>query len=103
VTQSKVLPVPPGKAPRALEPELQLSLKGPDGLHRHARFDSVDKDGRQYKAVVPLRTAVGVKINSKVAHVHDQGGKQLEDKDEIPVQVSTPSGPGTVNVTLKRK
>jgi hypothetical protein len=92
-----------GKAPAALDPQLQLIVKGPDGLHRHARFVSGDGAGRNYQLVVPLNAALGVRAASSVASISDQGGKPLQEKDEVGVRAATPADLGPLTFTLHRK
>jgi len=91
------------KAPSPLEPELQLILKGPDGLFHHARFFSNDSGGRTYQAAIPLKTAVGMRIASSVANVFDHAGSQLKDKDEVGFQPATPADLTPLTFTLHRK
>ena len=91
-----------GKAPALLEPELQVILKGPDGLSRHARFLSSDSGGRNYRMAIPLKTQLGLKITSSVANVADQVGNQVKNGDEHGIQPATPADLGTVNYTLHR-
>jgi hypothetical protein len=91
-----------GKGPALLEPELQVVLKGPDGLYRHARFLSSDSGGRNHRAAIPLKTALNLKIASSVANVFDQGGNQVMNTDEHGIQPATPADLGTVNYTLHK-
>jgi hypothetical protein len=91
-----------GKGPALLEPELQVVLKGPDGLYRHARFLSSDSGGRNYQMAIPLKTALGLKITSSVANVFDQAGTQVTNKDEHGIQPATPADLGPVTYTLHR-
>ena len=91
-----------GKGPALLEPELQVMLKGPDGLYRHARFLSSDGGGRNYQMAIPLKTAVGLKIASSVANVFDQVGSQVMSADEPGIQSATPADLGTVTYTLHK-
>lgn len=86
-----------------MEQELQLKFKGPDGLYRHARFESADNSGRHYRVAIPLRTALSLKVTSTVGDIRDQSGKQLQDKDEIGVQSVTSSDLGPMTFTLHRK
>jgi hypothetical protein len=98
-----VLPQPAAKGPPPLEPELQLILKGPDGLYRHARYVSGDSGGRTYQIAIPVKTAVGMKIASTIANVFDQNGNQLQEKDEVPFQPATAADLNPVTFTLHRK
>jgi hypothetical protein len=91
-----------GKGPALLEPELQVVLKGPDGLYRHARFLSSDSGGRNYQAAIPLKTALGLKIASSVANVFDQAGNQVMSGDEHGIQPATPADLGTMTYTLHK-
>jgi hypothetical protein len=91
-----------GKGPALLEPELQVVLKGPDGLYRHALFLSSDSGGRNYQMAIPLKTALGLKITSSVANVFDQAGTQVTNKDEHGIQPATPADLGPVTYTLHR-
>jgi len=93
----------PAKLPALLEPELQLILKGPDGLYRHARFASNDGAGRNYQVAIPLKTAVALKVASSVADAFDQGGNQVKDTDQIGFQPATPADLNAVKFTLHRK
>jgi len=93
----------PTKGPAGMGPELQLILKGPDGLYRHARFASQDNGGRDYQVAIPLKTAIGIKITSTVANPFDQSGNQIQEKDEVGVQPATPAELGPVSFTLHRK
>jgi len=93
----------PAKGPALLEPELQLILKGPDGLYRHARFASNDGAGRNYQVAIPLKTAVALKVASSVAEAFDQGGNQVKDTDQIGFQPATPTDLNPVKFTLHRK
>ena len=92
-----------GKGPAPLDPQLQLTLKGPDGLHRHARFQSADSNGRNYQIAVPLNTALNLTATRSVATVHDPNGKQLAATDQVGVQAATPAALAPVNITLHRK
>jgi hypothetical protein len=92
----------PTKGPSALDPQLQLIVKGPDGLHRHARFASSDAAGRNYQMVVPLNTALGLKAASSVASISDQAGKPLQEKDEVGVRAATPADLAPLTFTLHR-
>jgi hypothetical protein len=91
-----------GKGPALLEPELQVILKGPDGLYRHARFLSSDSGGRNYRAAIPLKTPVGLKVASSVGNVFDQAGNQVKSGDEHGIQSATPADLGTVTYTLHK-
>jgi hypothetical protein len=97
-----VLPQASAKGPALLEPELQLVLKGPDGLYRHARFLSSDSGGRNYQLAIPLKTALGLKIASSVANVFDQTGSQVKNGDEHGIQSATPADLGPVTYTLHK-
>ena len=94
--------VPP-KGPATLEPELQLLVKGPDRLYRHARFLSNDNAGRNYQAVIPLNTDLGLKANSNVADIFDQGGNQIKGQDEIKSHPNTPADVKPLTLTVHRK
>ena len=98
-----VLPQPPAKGPAPLEPELQLILKGPDGLYRHARYVSSDSGGRTYQIAIPVKTAVGMKIASSIANVFGQTGNQLHEADEVAFQPVTAADLNSVTFTLHRK
>lgn len=98
-----VLPQAAANGPTPLEPELQLILKGPDGLYRHARYVSSDSVGRTYQTTIPVRTAVGVKIASTVANAFDQGGNQIQERDEVAFQPATAADLTPVTFTLHRK
>jgi len=91
-----------GKGPALLEPELQVMLKGPDGLYRHARFLSSDSGGRNYQAAIPLKTVIDLKVASSVANVFDQTGTQVMSADEHGIQSATPADLGTVTYTLHK-
>jgi hypothetical protein len=91
-----------GKGPALLEPELQVMLKGPDGLYRHARFLSSDSGGRNYRMAIPLKTALGLKVASSVGSVSDQAGSQVMSADEHAVQSVTPADLGLVTYTLHK-
>jgi hypothetical protein len=91
-----------GKGPALLEPELQVMLKGPDGLYRHARFLSSDSSGRNYRTAIPLKTALGLKVASSVGNVFDQAGSQVMSADQHAVQSVTPADLGTVTYTLHK-
>jgi hypothetical protein len=99
----RVLPQASTKGPALLEPELQLILKGPDGLYRHARHVSSDSGGRTYQMAIPIKTAVSMKIASTMANVFDQSGKQVQEKDEVNYQPATPADLTPVTLTLHRK
>jgi hypothetical protein len=103
VDPEHLLPQSASKGPAHLEPELQLILRGPDGLYRHARFVSNDQGGRTYHVEVPLKTAVGVKIASTVANVFDERGTQVHEKDEVGFQPATPAELNPITFTLHRK
>jgi hypothetical protein len=91
-----------GKGPALLEPELQVVLKGPDGLYRHARFLSSDSGGRNYQLAIPLKTSLGLKIGSSVANVFDQAGSQVKSGDEHGIQSATPADLGLLTYTLHK-
>ena len=91
-----------GKGPAVLEPELQVMLKGPDGLYRHPRFLSSDSGGRNYRMAIPLKTQVGLKVASSVGNVVDQVGNQVKNGDEHGVQAATPADLGTVTYTVHK-
>jgi hypothetical protein len=91
-----------GKGPALLEPELQVILKGADGRYRHARFASSDATGRNYRAAIPLKTPVGLKIASSVADVFDQAGAAVATNDEHGIQPTTAAELGTVTYTLHK-
>lgn len=93
----------PAKGPPLLEPKLQLILKGPDGLYRHARLTSIDSTGRNYQAAIPLKTVLALKITSSVANPFDQGGNQLSTNDTVAFQPSTPANLNPVTFTIHRK
>jgi hypothetical protein len=97
-----VLPQASAKGPALLEPELQLVLKGPDGLYRHARFLSSDSGGRNYQMAIPLKTALGLKIASSVANVFDQAGSQVKNGDEHGIQPATPADLTPLTYTLHK-
>ena len=98
-----VLPQPSAKGPSPLEPELQLTLKGPDGLYRQARFVSSDSAGRNYQLAVPLKTAVALNITSSVASVFAAGGNQIHATDQVGFQPATPAALSPVIYTLHKK
>jgi hypothetical protein len=91
-----------GKGPALLEPELQVMLKGPDGLYRHARFLSSDSGGRNYRTAIPLKTSLGLKVASSVGSVFDQAGSQVMSADQHAVQSVTPADLGLVTYTLHK-
>jgi hypothetical protein len=91
-----------GKGPALLEPELQVMLKGPDSLYRHARFLSSDSGGRDYRMAIPLKTLVGLKIASSVGNVFDQAGAQVMSGDEHGIQPATPADLTPVTYTLHK-
>ena len=97
-----VLPQAAAKGPALLEPELQVMLKGPDNLYRHARFLSSDSAGRNYRAAIPLKTAFGLKVASSVGNVFDQAGNQVKSGDEHGIQSATPADLGTITYTLHK-
>ena len=84
-----VLPAAVSKAPAPLEPQLQLMVKGPDGLYRHARFLSATAAGRNYQMAIPLNTALAVKVTSNIANVFDQNGNQVQETVESAFQSAT--------------
>ncbi len=87
-----VLPAAVSKAPAPLEPQLQLMVKGPDGLYRHARFLSATAAGRNYQMAIPLNTALAVKVTSNIANVFDQNGNQVQETVESAFQSATAVG-----------
>jgi hypothetical protein len=91
-----------GKGPALLEPELQVMLKGPDGLYRHARFLSSDSGGRNYRTAIPLKTSLALKVASSVGTVLDQAGSKVMSVDEHAVQSVTPADLGLVTYTLHK-
>jgi hypothetical protein len=91
-----------GKGPALLEPELQVMLKGPDGLYRHARFLSSDSGGRNYRTAIPLKTSLALKVASSVGTVLDQAGSKVMSADEHAVQSVTPADLGLVTYTLHK-
>ena len=98
-----VLPQPvAGKGPALLEPQLQVTLKGPDALYRHPRFLSSDSGGRNYQMAIPLKTALALKISSSVANVFDQAGNQVMSGDEHGIQSATPADLGPMAYTLHK-
>jgi hypothetical protein len=99
----RVLPQSPAAGPAHLEPELQLILKGPDGLYRHARYLSTDAAGRTYQIVIPLKIAVAVKIATTVANAFDQGGHPVQANDEVAVQPATAAELNPLTFTLHHK
>jgi Carboxypeptidase regulatory-like domain len=99
----RVLPPVSAKGPAPLEPELQLTLKGPDGLYHHARYLATDPSGRTYQIALPLKTAVALKISSTLANTFDQTGKQLQDQDEVGLQPNTPAELAPVSFTVHKK
>jgi hypothetical protein len=96
----KVLPQPAANGPAPIEPELQFMLKGPEGLNRHARFDS---SGRNYQVAVPLRTTFALRVTSTAGNVFDQGNKQVKDQDEVGFNPATPNDLNPINFTLHKK
>jgi hypothetical protein len=52
---------------------------------------------------IPIKTAVSMKIASTMANVFDQGGKQIQEKDEVGYQPTTPADLTPVTFTLHRK
>ena len=98
-----MLPRAAAKGTAALESELQVILKGPDGLYRHARYVSSDSGGRTYQIAIPVKTAVGVKIASTIANVFGQAGNQIQEKDEVGFQPATSADLNPVTFTLHRK
>jgi len=98
-----VLPAVAAKGPAPLESELQLMVKGDDGLYRHASYISSDGAGRKYQIAIPLKTAFGMKVHSSVADAFDDGGKQLDEKDDIPVKANSAAEAHQMTVTLHRK
>ena len=99
----RVLPPAAAKGPAPLEPELQVVLKGPDGLYRHARHVSSDSSGRTYQIAIPVKTTVSMRVASAVANVFDQHGNQVQAKDEAGFQLATPADVNPVTFTLHRK
>jgi hypothetical protein len=100
----RVLPQASAKGPAPLEPEeVQLILKGPDGLYRHARCVSGDGGGRTCQIAIPLKTAISAKIAGTMANVFDQDGHQIQEKDEVGFQPATPTDLTPVTFTLHRK
>jgi hypothetical protein len=98
-----LLPQVPANGPAPLDPELQLILKGPDGLYHHARYVSDDSGGRIYQITIPVKTALAARIVSPLANVFDQGGNQIQEKDEVAFQPATPTDLTPVTFTLHRK
>ena len=99
----RVLPPAAAKGPAPLEPELQVILKGPDGLYRHARHVFSDSSGRTYQIAIPVKTAVSMRVASAVANVFDQHGNQVQAKDEAGFQLATPADVNPMTFTLHRK
>ena len=99
----RVLPQVAAKGPAAHEPDLQLILKGPDKLYRHARFVSSDGIGRNYQAAVPLKTALRLRVTGRSVNVYDQNGKQVADQDEVGFQPATAMDLNPMTFTLHRK
>jgi len=66
------------KGPPTLEPALQLLVRGPDKLPHHAQFVSKDVGGRNYRMMVPLNTALSLKIMSSVAKAFDSAGNLVQ-------------------------
>ena len=99
----RTLPQAAVKGPAPLEPELQLMVKGSDGMVHHARFVSADAAGRNYRLAVPLKAALAMKLTSSVASVFDQNGKQLQESDETGFQPATAADLGAMTFTLHRK
>jgi hypothetical protein len=97
------LPSTAAKPPAPLEPELQLILKGPDGLYRHARHVATDTSSRHYQIAVPLKTAVSVKVTSSTAAVFDQAGNQKKDTDDIGLQPATAADLSDMHFTVHKK
>ena len=98
-----VLPQPPAKGPAPLEPELQLILKGPDGLYRHARYVSSDSGGRTYQIAIPVKTAISVQVSSTLANVFDQTGAPVQARSPVSLQPATPADLTPVSFTLHKK
>jgi hypothetical protein len=98
-----LLPQVSANGPAPLEPEFQFILKGPDGLYRHARYVSTDSGGRIYQIAIPVKAAVSANFASTVANVFDQGGHQIQEKDEIGFQPATPADLNPMTFTLHRR
>ena len=88
-------------APRGVE--LELFLKGPDGLFRDARSSTNLDGGRTYQTTIPLNTAAALKIASPLAGVFDHRGHQVQERDEVALRSATPSDLTPVIFTLRRK
>lgn len=99
----RALPQASAKGPAALEPDLQVVLKGPDQLYRHARFVSHDSGGRNYQMAIPLKTPVSLKVAGKAISVFDQSGKRVADEDEVGVQAATAADLQPVTFTIRRR
>jgi hypothetical protein len=94
-----VLPkVTSAAGPAMLEPQLSLILRGPDRRIHHAHFVSQTSTGRNYQAVVPANTALGITVASSVAGVFDQNGNQVTS--ELPTQAAAGSSPSPITFTL---
>jgi hypothetical protein len=89
--------------PAQYEPQLQLILKGPDKLYRHARFVSTDVTGRNYQIAVPLKTAISLNVASTVANVFDQNGNQLPQSNATGFQPAAPTELSPMGFTLHKK
>ena len=98
-----VLPPVPIGGPAQYEPQLQLILKGPDKLYRHARFVSTDVTGRNYQIAVPLKTAISLNVASTVANVFDQNGNQLPQSNATGFQPAAPTELSPMGFTLHKK
>ena len=93
----------PAEAKAPPEPEIELFLKGPDGLFRDARCSTNEDGSRTYQTTIPLNTAVALKIASPLAGVFEHHGHQIQEKDEVALQTATPSDLTPVTFTLRRK
>jgi hypothetical protein len=99
----RALPLVSGKGPAALEPDLQVMLKGPDQLYRHAGLASHDSGGRNYQAAIPLKTPVNLKMTGRAVNVFDLSGKRMAEEDEVGVQAATAADLQPVTFTIRRK
>ena len=99
----RVLPAVSAKGPAPLDPALQIALKGPDGLFRHARYLSTDPGGRTYQIAIPLKTAINASVSSSLANAFDQNGAQLQSQSQIGLQPNAPTDLLPLSFTLHKK
>jgi len=83
--------------------DMQFFLRGPDGLVRDARLVSDDEGGRVYQAIVPLKTAIDVKVAHATGEVFDHTGKRLPESEGLRVKAETAAELSPLSFTVRRK